>query len=138
METKQMPYAHVESGVITHRGGLPKNFENTSGFNLQTDAELKARGWLPLIEVGVALGEDETTDGEEVVIGSDDVTVTALKRSMTAAEIIARTKSEALSEINRLEELETPRRMAEAILSSDGKTWLTDNRAAIVVEREKL
>ena len=133
-------YAHVEDGVIDYRGGLPRNWRNISGLDKSEGdaAYLKPLGWLPLVEVGVALGEDETTDGEEVVIGSDDVTVTALKRSMTAGEITDRTQLEALSEINRLEELETPRRMAEAILSSDGKTWLTDNRAAIVVEREKL
>ena len=134
-------YAHVEDGVIDYRGGLPRNWRNISGLDKSEGdaAYLKPLGWLPLVEVGVALGEDETTDGEEVVIGSDDVTVTALKRSMTAAEIIARTKSEALSEINRLEELETPRRMAEAVLDLlDGRTWLTDNRAAIAVEREKL
>ena len=134
-------YAHVENGSITHRGGLPRNWRNISGLDKSDGnaAFLKPLGWLPLIQVGVALGADETIDGEDVVIGSDDVTVTALKRSMTATEITDRTKSEAISEINRLEELETPRRMAEAILdSSDGKTWLTDNRAAIVVERAKL
>jgi hypothetical protein len=134
-------YAHVENGSITHRGGLPRNWRNISGLDKSDGnaAFLKPLGWLPLIQVGVALGADETIDGEDVVIGSDDVTVTALKRSMTATEITDRTKSEAISEINRLEELETPRRMAEAILdSSAGKTWLTDNRAAIVVERAKL
>jgi hypothetical protein len=134
-------YAHVEDGVIDYRGGLPRNWRNISGLDKSEgdSAYLKPLGWLPLIEVGVALGEDETTDGEEVVIGSDDVTVTALKRSMTAAEITDRTKSEALSEIIRLEELETPRRMSEAVLDLlDGRTWLTNNRAAIAVERAKL
>ena len=134
-------YAHVKDGVIDYRGGLPRNWRNISGLDRSEGdaAYLKPLGWLPMIEVGVALGEDETTDGEEVVIGSDDVTVTALKRSMTAAEITDRTKSEALSEIIRLEELETPRRMAEAVLDLlDGRTWLTNNRAAIAVERAKL
>ena len=134
-------YAHIENDIITHRGGLPRNWRNISGLDKSDGnaAFLKPLGWIPLIEVGVELGEDETADGEDVVIGSDDVTVTALKRSMTAAEITARTKSEALSEINRLEELETPSRMAEAVLDLlDGRTWLTDNRAAIAVEREKL
>jgi len=134
-------YAHIEDGVIDYQGGLPRNWRNISGLDKSDGdaAYLKPLGWLPLIEVGVTLGEDETADGENVVIGSDDVTVTALKRAMTAAEITARTKSEALSEINRLEELETPSRMAEAVLDLlDGRAWLTDNRAAIAVEREKL
>jgi hypothetical protein len=134
-------YAHVEDGVIDYRGGLPRNWRNISGLDKSDGdaAYLKPLGWIPLIEVGTVIGEDETTDGEEVVIGSDDVTVTALKRSMTAGEITDRTQSEALSEINRLEELETPRRMAEAVLDLlDGRTWLTDNRAAIAVERAKL
>jgi hypothetical protein len=43
-----------------------------------------------------------------------------------------------LDEINRLEGLETQRRMAEAVLSPEGKAWLQTNRDAIAVERAKL
>jgi len=41
-------------------------------------------------------------------------------------------------EILRLEALETPRRLAEAILSDEGKTWLQTSRDAIATERDKL
>ena len=49
----------------------------------------------------------------------------------------------ALSEINRLELLETPRRLAEALPddaggSSDGRAWLKANRDKIIAERGKL
>ena len=44
----------------------------------------------------------------------------------------------AMQEIARLESLETPRRLAEAVLTTEGKTWLTNNRALIAVERAKL
>lgn len=43
-----------------------------------------------------------------------------------------------LAEINRLESLETPRRLAEAVLTAEGKTWLANNRALIAIERAKL
>jgi len=43
-----------------------------------------------------------------------------------------------MAEITRLESLETPRRLAEAVLTTEGKTWLANNRALIAVERAKL
>ena len=47
-------------------------------------------------------------------------------------------KRDALAELARLERLETPRRLAEAVLTVEGKTWLEANRALIAVERAKL
>ena len=44
----------------------------------------------------------------------------------------------ALAEIHRLEGLETPRRLAESVLTDEGKAWLTANRDKIVTERGKL
>jgi hypothetical protein len=43
-----------------------------------------------------------------------------------------------MNEIARLENLETPRRLAEAVLTVEGKAWLEANRALIAVERAKL
>lgn len=43
-----------------------------------------------------------------------------------------------VSEILKLEGLETPRRLAEAILSEEGLKWLQNNRSLIEVERNKL
>ena len=40
--------------------------------------------------------------------------------------------------IENLESLETPRRLAESVLSDEGKAWLTTNREKIVTERAKL
>ena len=45
---------------------------------------------------------------------------------------------DATAEIHRLEAQETPRRLAESVLSDDGKAWLTANREKIVIERAKL
>jgi len=44
----------------------------------------------------------------------------------------------ALGEIHRLEALETPRRIAESVLTDEGKAWLTANRDLIAAERAKL
>ena len=43
-----------------------------------------------------------------------------------------------VAEIHRLEALETPRRLAEAVLSDEGKAWLTANRDKVATERGKL
>jgi hypothetical protein len=44
----------------------------------------------------------------------------------------------ATDEITHLESLETPRRLAEAVLTLEGKTWLEANRALIAIERAKI
>ena len=58
--------------------------------------------------------------------------------SAESVEKIEAPKQIALAEIYRLEALETPRRLAESVLSDEGKAWLTSNREKIVTERVKL
>ena len=135
-----MLYAHVEDGGITYMGTLPKSWRNVS--NLPKAAEdtafLKSLGWVPLIENPATFGENEITDGWVQTITSDSVTSTEKKRDMTAEEISYAVQSAAQQEIDRLEELETPTRIAEAVLSEEGKAWLQANRDLIAVERAKL
>jgi len=138
-------YAHVENGGVTYRGTLPKTWKNISGLHLSEgdDDYLKTLGWLPYVEVPVEIGVDETPDGEDTVITETEVTSTAKKRALTAAEKTDRTNREALQEIIRLEEFETPRRIAEALPdesggSADGRAWFKANRGKIAVERAKL
>ena len=138
-------YAHVEDGVVGHMGGLPKNWRNISGLNKSDgdDAFLKTLGWLPYVEVPVEIGVDEVGDGEDTVITETEVTSTAKKRAMTEDEKTDRTIGEALQEIIRLEEFETPRRIAEALPdesggSAEGRTWFKANRGKIAVERAKM
>ena len=140
-----MLYAHVENGSVTYRGALPKKWRNTSGLNLSDgdDDYLKTLGWLPYVEVSVEIGADEIADGEDTVITETEVTATAKKRAMTADEKTARDNSEAENEIFRLEQLETPQRLAEALPddsggTADGRAWFKANRAKIAVERAKI
>ena len=140
-----MLYAHVENGSITYRGTLPKAWRNISGLNLSEgdDAFLKTLGWFPYVEVAVAIGVDETSDGEDTVITETQVIATAKKRAMTDAEKTDRDNSQAMQEINRLEALEIPQRLAEALPddsggSSEGRAWFKANREKIAVERAKL
>ena len=140
-----MLYAHVEDGVVTYRGHLPKTWRNTSGLNLSEgdDDYLKTLGWVPYVEVSVEIGTDETSDGEDTVITETKVTSTAKKRDMTDDEKTSKANSEAENEIMRLEQLETPQRLAEALPddsggSTDGRAWFKANRAKIAVERDKL
>tara|TARA_Y100001951_G_C11204647_1_gene219215 strand:+ start:317 stop:760 length:444 start_codon:yes stop_codon:yes gene_type:complete len=45
-------YVHITDGVIDEGpGGLPKAWKNVSGLNLNTDVELKDKGWLPVEEI---------------------------------------------------------------------------------------
>jgi len=138
-------YAYVEDGVVTYRGLLPKTWRNISGLNLSdgNDDYLKTLGWVPYVEVSVEFDENETPDGEDTVITETEVTSTQKKRAMTAQEISDRDSGAALSEILRLEELETPRRLAEALSddcggTAEGRSWFKDNRDKIAVERAKL
>mgnify|MGYP001114126277 CR=1 FL=1 len=140
-----MLYAYVEDGVVTYRGTLPKTWKNISGLNLSAgdDDYLKTLGWLPYVEVSVQIGVDETSDGEDTVVTETEVTSTAKKRAMTDDEKTGRNNSVALQEIDRLEELQTPQRLAEALPddsggSADGRAWFKANRGKIAVEQAKL
>jgi hypothetical protein len=138
-------YAHVEDGVVGHRGALPKNWRNISGLNKSDgdNAFLKTLGFLPLVEVPATLGANDVSTGWTTSITASKVTNTQGKRAMTAAEKTDRTNREALEEINRFEMLETPQRLAEALPdesggSADGRAWFKANRGKIAVERAKL
>ena len=140
-----MLYAHVEDGVVTYRGTLPKNWRNISGMNLSEgdDDYLKTLGWVPYVEVSIEIGADEIAAGEDTVITETEVTSTIKKRAMTEDEKTDRNNSEALQEINRLEELEIPQRLAEALPNesggtTEGRAWFKANRAKIAVERAKI
>ena len=55
-----------------------------------------------------------------------------------AAFAEAAPKNLILRKIAKLEAQQTPRRLAEAILTDDGKTWLQSNRDLIQTELDKL
>ncbi len=134
-----MLYAHVEDGSVTYMGSLPRNWRNTSNLNKVNDsAFLKSLGWVPLIEKPATIGENEVSDGWVQTITEESVTTTERKRDMTKEEREAKTRNHALAEIERLEQLETPTRRAEAVLTEEGKAWLQANRDLIAVERAKL
>ena len=134
-----MLYAHVEDGSVTYMGTLPKNWRNTSNLDKVNDSVfLKSLGWVPLIEKPATIGENEVSDGWVQTITKESVTTTERKRDMTKEEREAKTRNHALAEIERLEQLETPTRIAEAVLSEEGKAWLQANRDLIAVERAKL
>ncbi len=134
-----MLYAHVEDGSVTYMGTLPKNWRNTSNLDKVSDSVfLKSLGWVPLIEKPATIGENEVSDGCVQTITKESVTTTERKRDMTKEEKEARTRNNALTEIGRLEALETPTRIAEAVLTEEGKAWLQVNRDLIAVERAKL
>jgi len=135
-----MLYAHVEDGSVTYMGALPKNWRNVSNLDKSVGDNLflKSLGWFPLIEEPATLGENEIGDGWVQSISSEHVVTTEKVRQKTAEEIESISKEAITMEIRRLEELETPTRLAEAVLTEEGKAWLQANRDLIAAERAKL
>ena len=78
--------------------------------------------------------EDIGGNQEFWIVDKDKKTIT----QDTANENSTMAKRNALKEIHRLEETITPRRLTEAVLTDDGKTWLTDVKNKIDTERAKL
>jgi hypothetical protein len=134
-----MNYCLVEDGVITDGPrSLPRSWRNISGLNLASDAELKEKGWFPYSETLVTVGSYEVKLDTTFVISAGGVAGTENKRDMTDAEKATQDSNNAMDEIRRLETLETPRRLAEATLTVEGKAWLQTNRVDIATERAKL
>lgn len=139
-----MNYCLVEDGAITDGPrSLPKSWRNISGLNLASDAELKEEGWIPFSEISVTVGTYEVKLDTTFVISADGVVGTENKRDMTVEEKSTQDSNNARSEIGRLEDLETPRRLAEALSddsggSSEGRSWMNANREKIGIERGKL
>jgi hypothetical protein len=83
-----MRYAYVKDGkVVEGPKGLPKSWGNTSGFNLQTDVELKSLGWLPwrLVEVQ-SPGPDWIAMPATIEIKADEIVETQAYRQKTQSE----------------------------------------------------
>tara|TARA_R100001244_G_C5092576_1_gene116763 strand:+ start:89 stop:511 length:423 start_codon:yes stop_codon:yes gene_type:complete len=137
-------YCLVENNKITDGPrSLPKSWRNVSGLHLASDAELKEKGWLPYSETLVTVATDEVKLATAFVISADGVAGTESKRNMTDAEKASYVIDVAQNEINKLERLETPRRIAEALSdasggTSDGRAWIKANRIKIATERDKL
>jgi len=74
-------------------------------------------------------------DGVQIPFTEEEETARDAEEKAWADGATAR---EALWEIERLEALETPRRLAESVLTDEGKAWLTANRDLIATERAKL
>jgi len=90
--------AIVEKGVVVYRGGLPKNWKNSSGLhNSKND-------WVALAELGIYPLEEvfpsydnttEVLEGWTEDIQADKVILTWIKRSITDAEVAASAELEA-------------------------------------------
>ena len=137
-------YCLVENNKITDGPrSLPKSWRNVSGLHLASVAELKEKGWLPYSETLVTVDTDEVKLTTTFVISADGVAGTENKRNMTDAEKASYAIGVAHSEIHKLEDLETPRRIAEALSddsggTADGRAWIKANRIKIATERDKL
>lgn len=141
-----MLYAHVEDGQITYGPDvLPRNWRNVSGINKASAEDIKGLGWLPATKTEPTFDPTTHKKGDRVdTITANDVNVTWEVVAKSADELAEGVKSAAQAEIRRLESLETPRRISEALLgtnignSKSGRDWLIANREAIAIERAKL
>ena len=92
--------AIVESGAVVYRGGLPKNWKNTSGLHNSRDDwdALAELGIYPLEEVLPSYDSDtERLDGWTEDIQADKVVLTWNKRSLTSDELAAIAASDAVA-----------------------------------------
>jgi len=81
------------------------------------------------------------TEAEALAFSDNVVTVQkeiASPEEIAAAEAARTLKNETLKNIDNLEGQITPRRLRDAVLTSDGATWLADKEAEILIERSKL
>jgi hypothetical protein len=62
---------------------------------------------------------------------------TQVEKDALVIAVAAKLANAPYREIARLELQETPRRLAESVLSDEGKAWLTSNRQKIAIERAK-
>lgn len=107
--------------VVSHSSGLISKYQD---FDTQTEADAHVVSF-----------------GGKVVEGLDgDLTYWNVSGDTPVKDTVSQdadaVKRAALSEIARLESLETPRRMADAALGDT--TWLQANRDLIAIERAKL
>lgn len=79
--------------------------------------------------------DHKIVDGITVPLTPEEAAEIAAFRAAAAAEAPRR---EALARIMALEAVVTPRRMREAMLSSDGKAWLAEVDAQIATLRGRL
>jgi hypothetical protein len=86
-----MRYAYVKDGqIVDGPRSLPKSWGNTSGFDLMSDEELRAVGWLPWKFIEVQRPEDNwVLDTSVVAIGDTEITETQTYRQKTQDEINA-------------------------------------------------
>ena len=82
-------------------------------------------------EVDEALDATKKRGETEVVVDGDTVTVTKKAIAKSTAEI-------AQDKIFELEAAISQRRLRDAVLTEDGKAWLTNKEQAISAERSKL
>jgi hypothetical protein len=84
-----MRYAYIENGSIKEGPkSLPKAWKNISGFNLQTNEQLRSFGWLPwrLVEV-TSPGNDWIMTQPTIQITDTEIIETQTYRQKTQSEI---------------------------------------------------
>jgi hypothetical protein len=83
-----MRYGHVTNGVIDKGPcSLPKSWENVSGLNNMSDAQLRDIGWLPWILEGVILQENQVVSGSTIKINTTEIVETPTVRNLNQQEI---------------------------------------------------
>jgi len=94
---------------------------------------------IPMILEKIRPGAQYTLGGDTYdTLEWKDSTEKPTEAELVAAESGAKIVKAAKIEMLRLEALETSRRIAEATLTDEGRTWLQANRDLIAAEREKL
>jgi hypothetical protein len=83
-----MRYGHVTNNNIDKGPcSLPKSWENISGLNNMSDAQLREIGWLPWVFVETPVGTNQVVSGSTVVVETARILETQTVRNLTQQEI---------------------------------------------------
>ncbi len=84
-----MRYAYVKNGnIVEGPRSLPKSWKNISGFNLQTNEQLRSLGWLPWTFIEVPCpNENWTAINSTIQVTDTEVIETQAYRQKTQGEI---------------------------------------------------
>lgn len=115
-------YAHLTDGVepptFDYIGALPKKYKNISGLDVADESFLLSNNWLPVTEIEVVLGPNQTAD-------TDDIQIDLIEKRVTLTH---RARDRSVEEINhrKAQQMEVFRENRDERLASSDRTQLPD------------
>jgi hypothetical protein len=127
--------AIVENGVITGTKREGQYVRDSQGLMRKIEKDI-SEGWYEFIPARDEAPEGKKAQGTTFVVGDGVVTESFLYVDKTQTELDKEANTLVLAQIHALEP--SDRRIREAVLTEEGKTWLATNEASIAALRATL